>query len=133
MREWLCAFLPCGGEDAGEETGRERKTGISNNEIYEEKARRGEQERRDRKQNVVRAKQWQGQKKTKTIKRETRWKKDGEQERKTQRQMWVNETDNGKQWSMAWMIVFQGPWQIEQRTREVLGEWMRSFSMALLH
>lgn len=39
-----------------------------------------------------------------------------EEERKTQRQMWVNETDNGKQWCMAWMIVFQDPCQIEQRT-----------------
>lgn len=29
--------------------------------------------------------------------------------------MWVNETDNGKQWSMAAMIVSQGSFQIERR------------------
>lgn len=37
------------------------------------------------------------------------------------RQMWVNETDNGEQWCMAWMIVFQGPCQIEQRMWGVVG------------
>lgn len=45
-----------------------------------------------------------------------RWKNDGEEERKTHRQMWVNETDNRKRWSMARMIVFQGSCQIEWRT-----------------
>lgn len=42
--------------------------------------------------------------------------------------MWVNETDNGKQWCMAWMIVFQGSCQIEERTCEVAGEWSGSES-----
>lgn len=49
--------------------GREQKRGMSNNEIEEEKARGWrEHERRDRKQNMAKAKQWQGQKKTMTIK-----------------------------------------------------------------
>lgn len=61
-----------------------------------------------------------------------RWEKTQRVGKQTQRQMWVNETDNGKQWCMAAMIVFQGPCQIEQKTREVVGEWRGIFLMALL-
>lgn len=49
--------------------GSEQKRGMSNNEIEEEKARGSrEQKRRNRKQDMAKAKQWQGQKKTMTIK-----------------------------------------------------------------
>lgn len=54
--------------------------------------------------------------KTKTIKGRRDGSKTERRKGKHGRQMWVNETDNGKQWCVARMIVFRRPRQIDRRT-----------------